>query len=213
MPESTENSLNNEQIAKIIAKAGELFLQLGLRAVTMEDVAKELGMSKKTIYSLFDNKADLIMQVVKADMMEKECSTEALVKANHDAVKEMLFIGQQVATTLRTFSLNIIHELNRFYPEVWTVIEEHKSSCVYQTLLDNVAKGREQGYYRDNFDTELVVRLYIATTDCIIQQGATLRTKYNIGDVYYQHVLHHLHSICNENGRTLLTQHLKTIEF
>lgn len=208
-----DKDLQHEQVDKITCRAADLFLSKGIRNVTVDDVAREMGMSKKTIYTIFENKADLINQVVKADMKRKEKEVELIGNAGYDAVEEMLHIGKQVSETLKTFSINIVHELTRFYPETWQLIEEHKNTFVFNFIYNNILSGRKQGLYREDFDADIKVKLYITYTDSILNPGPIFKANYNLSEIYYQHVLHYLHSICNENGRKILEKHLQTIRF
>lgn len=101
----------NDQITKIFQKSKALFIQEGVRNVTMEKIAKELGISKKTIYCYFENKADLVCQSVKYDIENLESQIEYLTQSSKNAIEEMLIIGDFISKSMDKFKSSRINEL------------------------------------------------------------------------------------------------------
>jgi hypothetical protein len=121
-------------------------------------------------------------------------------------------IGHHNSQAIRTYSLNVVHELQRYFPKSWNVVQEYKNTFVLNMLKNNIVEGRHQQLYRTDFDATLTAMLYITYTDSILSYSGKLTGSHPIGDVYYQHVLHHLYAICNENGREILQKNLNKLK-
>lgn len=203
---------SSDQVEKILAKAGEMFLSIGIRAVTLDDIAKELGMSKKTIYTFFENKGAIIFQIVQHDILKKQEIVLSITNQQHDPITEMILIGKEVMDSLQTFSVNIVSDLMKFYPEAWQLVEQHKQDFVYSVMLSNHQKGKAAGLYRQDINDDMITRLIISFTDSIINPQGLLKTGIPIARIYKEYLLYHLYSICSEKGRGRLEELLKTIE-
>jgi len=200
-----------EQLGKILQKASEQFLTIGIRSVTLDDIAKELGISKKTIYAHFENKGQLVYECVKADISCKQQSVEAIIEQDNSALEHMLFIGRRVIQDLSTFSVNIALDLMKFYPESWQLVDQHKKDFVSKVIISNIIKGKQEGLYRENINEESTAWLYIAFMDSIMTPQGPNKTGLSASELYREHLLHHMYSICTEQGRATLETLLTTI--
>lgn len=203
---------SNEQMEKVLSKGGEMFLSIGIRAVTLDDIAKELGMSKKTIYTFFENKGDIVFQIVQNEILRKQDIVLSITNQHLDPVAEMILIGKEVIDSLQTFSFNIVSDLMKFYPEAWQLVEQHKQDFVYSVMLKNLKRGKAIGLYRPDLNDDMTTRLIISFTDSIINPHGLLKTGMPIANIYKEYLLYHLYSICSEKGRGRLEELLITIE-
>lgn len=159
--------MDNKQL--IVKKAAEVFLRYGIRSVTMDDLSRELGISKKTLYQHVADKEELIMEVLNLHSCE-ECQNFGLIEAEaNDAVEELLLISQWNQDTIRSISPVIIYDLQKYHPKLWRSIQSADFQRNYDLLLKNLNKGIEQGLYRPELPTDIVVRLFIAQIEGMIQ--------------------------------------------
>jgi AcrR family transcriptional regulator len=201
-----------EQVEKILCKAGEMFLTIGIRAVTLDDIARELGMSKKTIYTFFENKGQLVYRIVQEDLKHKQAIVLGITTEGHDPINEMLVIAREVMLSLQTFSVNIVTDLQKFYPESWQLIEQHKQGFVYNIMLSNHQRGKKEGLYRENLQEEIVTRMFIGFTDSILNPQGLLKTGIPIAQLYLEHLIYHLYSVCTDKGRQHLEELLQSLQ-
>lgn len=201
-----------EQVEKILLKAGEMFLTIGIRAVTLDDIARELGMSKKTIYTFFENKGQLVYRIVQEDLQRRQSFVLGITEQGHDPINEMLLIAREVMLSLQTFSVNIVSDLQKFYPESWQLIEQHKQGFVYNIMLNNHQRGKEEGLYRKNIQEDIITRMFIGFTNSILNPQGLLKTGIPIAQLYLEHLIYHLYSICSEKGRQHLEQLLQSLQ-
>ncbi len=149
---------------KIIQKSADLHYKYGIKNVTMDQLAKELGISKKTIYQYFDNKTDLVKQTADYifDQIQTEIDKICLMKLN--PYEELLSVKNVVKNMLRKSELSPHYQLKKYYPEIAKGLEERKFKSIMECLEHNLKKGIKSGYYKENLDKEFVKRMYYSNT-------------------------------------------------
>jgi len=149
---------------KIIQKSADLHFQYGIKNVTMDQIAKELGISKKTIYQYFENKTELVQQTVGYifDKIQTEIDKICLMKLN--PYEELLSV-RKVIREMLIKSANVPHyQLKKYYPEIAKTLEEKKFKSIMECLEHNLNKGIKSGYYRKDLDKEFVKRMYFSNS-------------------------------------------------
>ena len=159
-------ALNSKKTAecvpsKIFEKARQLFSRIGVRNTTMDDLAKELGISKKTLYKEIDNKADLVKFCVEYDLRCDEKAILAISENTENAIEELLLIAAHIHAELQMFHPSIIQDLMKFYPESWLMIEQHRDIFAKKNIANNLRKGIEQGLYRKDINVDMVTMLQL----------------------------------------------------
>jgi len=156
-----ENSEITDKIKKIVTESIKLFKTYGVRSVSMDDIARELGVSKKTLYEHFDNKADLLAKALDFSLKEFTVWYADLKKDSLNAIDELLSISKRVNDEYAKYTPSNIFDLKKYYPEV---IKEHINSekqITYTILTENLLKGISENIYRSNLDVDLVAGLYV----------------------------------------------------
>jgi len=149
---------------KIIQKSADLHYKYGIKNVTMDQLAKELGISKKTIYQFFDNKTDLVKQTADYifDQIQSEIDKICLMKLN--PYEELINVKTIVKNMMRKSELSPHYQLKKYYPEIATGLEERKFKSIMECLDHNLTKGIKSGYYKEDLDKEFVKRMYYSNT-------------------------------------------------
>ena len=147
---------------RILIKAESLFLRYGIKSVSMDDIARELGISKKTLYQSVENKKDLLMQVIQAHVANELEAMNTIQKEATDAIDEMLRITQYVLPTLRQMSPTVIYDMQKYYQEVWQLIEAYHNEEIFDMIKTNLERGINEDVYRDDFNTDIVAKLYLS---------------------------------------------------
>ena len=125
---------------KILQKAEELFLRYGLKSVTMDDLARQLAVSKKTLYQLVANKADLIQQIMHMHIAEEKALMEAVRAESGDAVEEMIQIARYAIQQLRKLSPTLVYDLQKYYQNIWQLIQNLHSVHVHSLIKENIVQ-------------------------------------------------------------------------
>lgn len=145
---------------KIILKATELFLKLGFKSVTMDDIASEMCISKKTIYKFFCNKELLIAE--STEMVHKTIheSIDTIAAKNYNAIKENFEIKKMFKEMFKSGEASPAHQLKKHYPEIYDKVMSREISECNTVFKQNIEKGIQQGLYRENLDIDIYVGFY-----------------------------------------------------
>jgi AcrR family transcriptional regulator len=145
---------------KIITKAGEMFLKLGFKSITMDDIAGEMCISKKTIYKYFCNKEILIEESVLLIHKQVHQLIEDAISKNYNAIEENFEIRRMFAELFKSSDTSPIFQLKKHYPEVYNnTLKFQIDECEF-CFRQNIEKGIQQKLYRDNLNIEAYVKFY-----------------------------------------------------
>ncbi|TXC85160.1 TetR/AcrR family transcriptional regulator [Luteibaculum oceani] len=193
-----------KETANILDGAHELFLKRGFKSVTMDDIASHLKVSKKTIYKWFSDKETLITKVVQRHLEQVQSMVCEICSDQKNAVAEMLSIGTCISKTKQSVSQNIFYELEKYYPDAFKLIEDHREHFVKKLIVKNLNRGMEEGIYRDDLDADLIASLYIASTNHLLEHGLLLGSLTD--NPLKQLFNYHLRGCCTQKGIEILKQ-------
>ena len=145
---------------KIINKAKEMFLRLGFKSITMDDIACEMCISKKTIYKYFSNKDVLIEQSVEMVHKEVHETIDQIVAKNFNAIEENFEIKRMFREMFKSAESSPIYQLKKHYPEVYAKALSSQIEVCEKCFSDNILKGIKEGLYRENLDINNYVKFY-----------------------------------------------------
>ena len=145
---------------KIIAKASELFLKLGFKSITMDDIAGEMCISKKTIYKYFCNKELLIEESTSAMHKEIHQIISNIAAKNHNAVKENFEIRKMFKDMFQSSDSSPIYQLKKHYPAIYEKVLSREIEECTLFFKHNIEKGITQGLYRENCNVEAYIKFY-----------------------------------------------------
>lgn len=201
-----------EKALKILQQVTVLFMQYGIKSLTMDDLARHLGMSKKTLYQSFSDKADLVSQCIQAHMDEEADAICEIQGRSKNAIEEMFHIAQHVSKHLQSMHPSILFDLEKYYPAAFSKFDEYKSKVVMSCIAKNIEQGVEQGLYRENINIPIVSGLYVGRMDIIFDQQLFPAAQYNAKDVYFEAIRYHIRGIASEKGMEYLKDKFKTLD-
>lgn len=141
---------------RILKGSEELFMRYGIKAITMDEVANSLGISKKTIYQHFSDKNNLVEEVISAHMLAEKQSIAYLTASSKNAIDELFKMSQHIKSALINMNPTIFMDLQKFYPKAWEYFQDHKYECIIESIRKNLDWGVEEGFYRPNFNSEVL---------------------------------------------------------
>lgn len=145
---------------KIISKASDMFLKLGFKSITMDDIAREMCISKKTIYKYFCNKEILIEESTEAIHKEIHEIIDTIIKQNHNAIEENFEIRKMFKEMFKSSDTSPIYQLKKHYPEIYEKVMLREINECNLAFEQNIKKGIQQGLYRENFNIESYIQFY-----------------------------------------------------
>lgn len=146
---------------KIISKASELFLKLGFKSITMDDIACEMCISKKTIYKYFCNKELLVEESTTLIHQEVHETINTIVKMNHNAIAENFKIRNMFSEMFKSSAdTSPIYQLKKHYPEIYDKVMSREINECSMWFRQNITKGIDNGLYRKDLDIDTYVKFY-----------------------------------------------------
>lgn len=194
---------------EILAKAKELFQRYGLRPVTMDDIAKELGVSKKTLYKYFANKEELVGHTVDQVFERVKANMISLSEDEGNAIDMLFAMDEVVCTNIETHDHSMQFQLERYYPEVNARLEFKKRELVFKMMRANIERGIREGIFRENLDVEVVSFLYYSRTRTMAQADLEFLHNRPLTEILREVLIYHVRGISNAKGVAYLEEKLK----
>jgi AcrR family transcriptional regulator len=194
---------------KILTEAELLFMRYGFKSITMDDVARELGVSKKTLYQFFSDKNDLVNQCVEhyLETMNTMCCS-VVENKDLDAISVMLQISEQMNAMIRQINPSSMFDLKKYFKPAWDKLEADRRSFIKRVIQDNILLGVKKGLYRKDLDAETVSRIYIYLVGFLTNPDNYDQEGMDIKEMHLEIVKYHLRSISTAKGHELLDEKL-----
>ena len=169
----------------------------------MDDICRELGISKKTLYQYVESKSDLIAKILQITFGEHGKRMLELIEGEHNAIDELLAVSRKVCLNMQNFNPSIIFDLHKYYPEIYKTHYDAKMIAIFNDIKANLNKGITEGLYRDDMDVDLVSRLYVQKLEDVHTPSFLASMATDV--VSYANVFHvmfdnHIRGICNATG-------------
>jgi AcrR family transcriptional regulator len=194
---NTPTEYRQELRHKILAIASREFKAKGIRAVKMDDIAGILSISKRTMYEIYKNKEQLLMESVREDYKKFDAQMQLYLSSNERHVIDIILKFYQLQ--MRSLSgINPVYytELHR-YPEIITWIEKtHQQRR--QNTQQFFKQGIEEGYFRPDANYEIISKVSDGTINYIIEQQ--LYKQYDLQDIFHNVIMLFLRGLCTLKG-------------
>lgn len=197
----------------IFKKSLELFTAMGFKSVTMDDIANELGISKKTIYLHFSSKNELVKETVDFVFDSAIQRMKNIIGNCDNPIHEHFALKNSVADL---FGLNIqastVYQFNKYYPRLAERIQKKRHENYDFTILRNLKEGVEKGFYRDDIDIDFVGKMFFASSTAFFNDEifANVQNNQSLDELNYKFLEYHLRGIVTPKGLKILEELLKT---
>lgn len=189
---------------KILQAASEKFLSLGVRSVTMDEIAADMGISKKTLYTHFATKTKLVEATALFVFEQISKGIETIRKKENDPIEEMFEIKNFACRHLKNEKSSPQYQLQKYYPKIFHTIKQKQQDLLEDLIKTNLSKGISIGIYRPDVPVNFTSRFYFVGMMGIKNPELFPETEFSTGDLIDKHLEYHLRSIVTEQGlRTL----------
>jgi TetR/AcrR family transcriptional regulator, cholesterol catabolism regulator len=148
-------------LTDVLERVRELFFKYGVRSVSMEDICRDLGISKKKLYQLFSSKNELVEKLLELERQNFEIIFDTYSFEGVNAIDILLTVSKELGERFRDISPSITFDLKKYYPDIYHKHIEDRVDFIFKKIQINLEKGINQGVYRDDLSIELIARLYI----------------------------------------------------
>lgn len=192
---------------RILTKAEELFMQFGIRSVSMDDIATQVGMSKKTIYQCFVDKDELVDAVIDADItdMQKDCLS-CRVDAK-DAIHEIFLTMERILEQFSNMNPMLLYDLEKFHFNSYQRFMEHKNSFLYKMIKKNIEKGISEELYRADINVDILTKFRLESMMIAFNMSVFPPSKYTLVDVTKEVIRHFVYGLATVKGHKVIQKY------
>ncbi len=201
-----------ENKERILVAAYELFFRYGIKSVTMDDIAKHLSMSKKTIYLYFRDKDEVVHTLMESALQKDRDDFVAIAEKAANVVEEVFEMMKKLNEIFSTVNPNIFYDLRKYHPKTWDLIHKFKTEFVLDQVESSIEKGKKDGLVRADVNSKLLSRLRGEEIEMGFNPTIFPPDKYRILDVQLAFVEHFLYGICTLKGHKLINKHKQIVE-
>lgn len=198
--------MENEKEIEFLDRAFDVFRTNGIRSVNMDDLARELSMSKKTIYKYVKDKNEL---VEKTFLRFQACDIERMSEINElaaNAIEELYLISRSVNEHVSHLHPSIFFDLRKYHPNCYAMQEEFKKNFIFEQIKKNLDRGLKEGVYRESLNTEVIAKVYVQSIDAMMSNQLFDLSSIPFVQLFNEVFEYHMHGIANERGRKLYHQ-------
>ncbi len=194
----------DEKEKQILIQAGDLFAKYGIKSMTMDDISRQLGISKKTLYLYVDNKKDLVRKSIQLHIDEEQCCMDDLMDVQGNAIDELMAMTKMVGSQMKEMHPSVIFDLKKYHIEAYRSLTKHRDGFIYSHIKDNIESGMKSGLYRSNINSEILTHLYISMVNVIMDPESTTLSEHSNSDIYTEMIRYHIRGIASAKGREYL---------
>jgi TetR/AcrR family transcriptional regulator, cholesterol catabolism regulator len=196
------------ELENILERISCLYRKYGIKSVTMDDVARELGISKKTLYLHFSDKDDLVLHVLNYEGKKRTEDFKKIFDRKLNAIEELLEVNRYMNHMMRDHSAVVDYDLKKYYPEHYAKTQEMRRAKMYESVLNNMRKGKQEGLFRSDLNEEIITKLHVSRIMCMTENPYLSTAELSSPEFFSEVIIYHIRGIANENGIKILEANL-----
>ena len=197
-----------DQLNEILNTSEALFFRVGIKSITMDDIARELGISKKTLYVHVDNKKDLVEKVMQRYIQNEAEFMQNIKLDDMNAIDIIVEIIKHVHKSISNLPHSAIYDLQKYYPKSWNHFTAFKDKLIFDMMVGIIQKGKKEKLFRKNINERLIAKFYVIAMDGTLNAENFKSENVLFKDIYLEYITYHLHGLVSDEGKI----YLKTIK-
>jgi TetR/AcrR family transcriptional regulator, cholesterol catabolism regulator len=197
---------------QILKGAGELFLRYGLKSITMDEIARHLSISKKTLYQHFRDKDELLISFLEMYIEIQKIEMRQLFEMSEDVIDEMMKTTEHMRTKVCNINPSLLFDLKKYHSNAWNVFQLFKNSFIIKQIEQTLTKGIAEGYFRQEIDVKVLSRLRMEEVEMGFNPSVFNPEEYSIAKVQMQLLEHFMYGICTLKGHKKINQYKQITE-
>jgi len=188
---------------RILKGAEELFLKYSVRSVSMDDIARHLSISKKTIYQYFADKDEIVTMVAAYHMEKDKTIFEDIKSKAKNAVDELVKVAECIKNDFQKMNPSVLHDLQKYHVKAWNVWLDHKHNHVRESIISNLRQGIEEGYFRPEINAEILGNARLELIQLTFDDRIFNSSKHSLAEVNQQIFEHFAYGLLTDKGRKI----------
>lgn len=196
---------------KIIETAKDQFMRFGVRSVTMDDIARMAGVSKKTIYQEFADKNQLVYETFESAIEQDKKMMDQIPKYQDGVIEHLLGLSAFIRKRFSDFNPMVLNEIQRYFPQCWQLFEEFKNKHIANEIIELLEKGKTEGVIRKELNSEIIAIMRIEQMMLTFDPLKFPTSKYNQLELQLQIFEHFLYGIFTDKGKEAYQNQKETV--
>ena len=192
---------------KIISGARQLFTKYGIRSITMDMIAEQLGVSKRTIYENFKDKDELLKYCIDEGMTEQRAKIYELIKNSENVIDATFNFIKYSINIYKTFNLLFFYDIQKYYPELCELKIKHNDKQNLDRTIELLNQGKSEYLFRNEINVEIVARLISEQFKILNNQDVFPESKFSKIEVFENIVINFIRGIATEKGFLLIEKY------
>ncbi len=186
---------------KIQKGAEELFMRYGIRSISMDDIARHLSVSKKTLYQHFADKEDIVTVTCRAHLERDAEQFAGIRKTARNAIEELVQLSVHIKRNMQDMNPSLLFDLQKYHPKAWKVWLNHKNKFIREAVVKNLRQGMEEGFFRADLDPEVIASVRLELVQLAFNEEIFPSETFKLSDVQMQIFDHFVFGLLTEKGR------------
>lgn len=200
----------DEKHEKFLLRVYELYNRYGIKSVTMDDVARELGISKKTLYECIKDKSELVKHVIEMVYRYHVDKLNEITTRDLNAIDELFEVNRYMTQMIKEQNPTLGYDLQKYYPELNQSLMQEQRQRMLDAIRLNLVKGIGEGLYRKEMNVDIILWLHMGRMEYRYQQDSFQLKDIDPQEVMREIFIYHLHGIASENGIKILNEKLNS---
>lgn len=194
---------------RIEEKAEELFFTYGLKSVSMDDIAREAGVSKKTIYQHFSDKNAVVLSIISKLVARQEDLLKQSLKRSENAIHEVILMAENVQTLIGKLRPIMLYDLHKYFPDSWKLMKQFKEESLKNAFIKNLEKGISEGLFRKDLDFEIVSQFELIQFDSFFNPDNYPASQFKTQTVISQITRLFLYGVGSAEGQVVIKKYFE----
>ena len=187
-------------------------MKFGIKSITMDEISRELGISKKTLYNFVSDKDELVGKVLDYEIEIRKKQIYSCSKASFNAIEQLLEISEYMNKLIRDQNPATEHDLKKYYPHHYRQIVKARREGIYNYILKNLKKGKEEGLYRENLNAGIISKLYLSRAESIHLNDLFTVEEFTSWTLFLELITYHIRGISTRKGIVVFEKKIKELE-
>ena len=191
----------------ILSEAQKLFMKFGIKSVTMDDIAKQISMSKKTIYTYYQDKDDLVYKLIAKMLCNDECKMNEISKNSANAIEEEFLCMDFLKIMLAGINPTLFYDLQKYHNNAHQLMKNFQHSYIYNSVKKGLERGITENIFRPDLNTEILATQRVSQINWCFECDLVRNGKHSLYDVILETTIHFLFGVSTLSGQVLINKY------
>ena len=197
---------------RILQTSRDMFFRYGIKSITMDDICREMGISKKTFYQFFEEKNQLVEELVKLTTEDNLLAINGFVNEAEHAIHEFILLMRHMSGFFSDMNPVMLYDMYKYHVEAYGVFRKYRDKEIYRVVKQNLERGIKEKLYRDDIPVGILAKLRIEEVNMMFNPEIFSKEGYSFVQVQLELMKHFLHGIVTLRGHKLVNEYMHTYE-